>query len=318
MTIFNSAYDTLAGAFYRDTEKIKTHVHAALIYGDLRQIKPGVFCVQHGERSGSIPVFNYPLVFKDISGIYGNDSPYTGSVVVFDGRTYISTVRDERNPAGLNIRDAPKFQAMVLHSAMALAWENGDVNVVRDVGSFPFAVFSWWLAETITKRFQLDGNSQVLLMILAGIWYQSNFVSYTRDEVPPNHKTEVVALITRELGLRVPDLADIVDKYPVIYQIEDFIQIVKEQINSPKLDILNASVFVSTVAGSWIGPFGREQIVVALEYPPQWVTLCAQAASDRGYKIAKLTAVAERNTFKKFTRGFGMAVGELSSYDLHK
>lgn len=314
MTIFNSAYSTLACIYYRDTDRIKALVFSALVSGDLHQVKPGVFCVIDNPRTASIPVFNYPFVLATENTYQGRESPYPDSVVVFDARSLVTSVRDKYT-SGLPIRDIPKFQAMVLHSSLALAWTNNDVNKVRDISDYPFIVFSWWLAETIVKRYTLDGNAQLRLIALAAIWYQSNFVEFTREEATNQYKTELTTVISRTIGIRLPELPDLVDKWPVIYQISDFVDVVKDTIITPKLADMNTSTLVSTVAGSWIGPIGREQIVAALEYPPQWVTLCLQAASDRGYKVAKLTQIAERNSFKKYIGSFAQNVGEYSSFE---
>lgn len=315
MTVFNSAYATLACSYYRDTDRTKALVFTALMSGDLHYLKPGVFCVVDSARTASIPVFNYPIVLDISNTHYGNDSPYPDSAVVFDARALMTSVRDYSS-SKLPIRDVPKFQAMVLHAAMALAWANNDVNKVRDVSDYPFVVFSWWMAETIVKRYTLDGNAQLKLIALSAIWYQSNFVEFNRENADNRYKTELVSVITRTIGIRLPELADLVDKWPVIYSINDFVDAVKDIIDTPKLADMNASTFVSTIAGSWIGPIGREQIVVAVEYPPQWVTLCVQAASDRGYKVAKLTQIAERSSFRKYLGSFAQNVGEMSSFDL--
>lgn len=328
MAIFKSAYDTLGARYYRDIGRIKEHVFTAFSYGDLYEVKPGVYCVTNlAERSGSIPVFNYPLTLElkgevtagMASGSAISNSHLGSKIVVFDARPFLTTIRSQVDLIGsrLQVRDMPKFQAQVLLAQMALMWEEGEVNRIRDISDLPFAVFAWWMSETIGKRYALDNNHQVDICALAAIWFQSNFVNMSKDDADERYKAELASVITRTVGIRIPHLEEIIEKYPVIDQISDFLTACREWTDSRKLDGLNESVFTSAIGGSWFGPIGREQIVVACEYPPMWITMVLQSLIDRGYKQAPLTRITERNTFKRMQPSFGREAGILSEFTLN-
>lgn len=330
MAIFKSAYDTLGANYYRDIPRTMEHVLTAFNFGDLFEVRPGVFCVNNrSERSGSIPVFNYPLIIKTKSDAVKIN--YTGSsnsvmgrndeldvISVFDARPYLTTIRTHADNIGsqLNVRDMPKFQAQVLLAQMALMWHQGEVTKIQDLSDLPFSVFAWWLSETLGKRYTLDNNYQVQLCALAAIWFQSNFTNLSKGDVDSKYKAELISMITRVVGLRIPDLEDIVEQYPVINQISEFIAAAKELTGSRKLIDLNESVFTTAIGGSWFGAIGKEQIVVACEYPPQWITMVLQSLIDRGYKQAPLTRITERNMYKKMQDSFGREVGKLSEFNL--
>lgn len=290
MTTINNAYQTTPCKDYV-MRKIESDLKDALVTGRLLRLRENIWIVPPADYDaavGTIGVFNYPVVLEH------NHENH----VVIDGRTLLSVQQNGE----IRARRYDEFMAKVVFAQLAKEWVDEEYGYQLSFNAMPLGVFANWLAEVIAKRFSLNMLAQMNVGILAAVYYHNLFgEQYVIGE---NNASEAVVTISRATGYRPGDVKSAVDAYPVIESLEDFCVACREYTQDVHLRDLNPVTLSGVVGGYWYGNAGRESIAVALEYPPMWITLLLQATTDRSFKKSGLTAVVERNTWRKHTESF--------------
>lgn len=296
MTIFNSAYSTHATTGYV-VNKLQSSLESNYYRYDTRPHSEGVHSIQGAMND--VPLFNYPYILK----LKDKD------VAFFDARNITTMQRDGSSV----VRDQIAFQSRAIHAKLALDWHQGYQNRIRDINGFGLAVYASWLGEVIAKRFALDPMTQLHVSILAGIFYINNF--WDKTEADKEDVAYIFSALTRICGYRNSDIVDIIEAYPIIRDVEDFCTCVKEFTQNVRLGDLNPATLYGVVRGSWFSSAGGEIVAVALEYPPTWLYMLFEALVNRGFKKAGLTAIAERNSYRKYHEGFIRQLADLGAPD---
>lgn len=296
MSIFNSAYATHGTTGYV-LGKLQSALETNYYHGNLTQYKENVYAVTL--PSADVPMFNYPCILK----LKDTD------IVVFDARNITSYDRS----GNFNIRDNVQYQARAITAQLALDWHQGFQTRVRDISPIGLVVYSNWLSEVIAKRFALDARAQLQVAVLAGIFYINNF--WDKSEADKEDIGYLVSALTRICGYRNSDVIDIVETHPIIKDVTDFCECVKEFTQNVRLEELNPATLFGVVRGSWFASAGGEAVAIALEYPPLWLGMLFQAITDRGYKKSGLAQIAERNSYRKYHDEFIRTLAYLGAPD---
>ena len=294
MTIFNSAYATHATTGYV-TSKLLHALEANYYHGNTTAYKEGVHAIQN--TANDIPAFSYPFIAK----------LKEGNVAFFDARNIMANDRSGQT----RIRDEAEYQSRVIQAQLALDWHSGYQTRIRDLSPLGLIIFSKWLGEVIAKRFALDALTQLHISVFAGIFYINNF--WDKSEADKEDINYLYSALTRVCGYKNSDVTDIVDSYPIIRNVGEFCDFIKEYTQNVRLEDLNPATLYGVVGGSWFVNTGREVVSIALEYPPVWLSMLFQAITNRGFKKAGLTQIIERSSYRKYIDEFVRNMAYLSS-----
>jgi hypothetical protein len=291
MSIHQTAYDTTAGSAY-PVSKISHALLEALIrgmgYNDMGlSIGPSLSlrAVTGIEaHEASIPVFAHPLLVEKGSDKY----------LFVDIR---SSVGINRSSHELIIKNTAEYDFMRYRAGLNLIWLTEEPSVLRDISFVPSAVYASWLSETISRRFNLDPKEQMQIAILAAAFYYN--LHRNKGALHDDVRIRMEACAVR--AVRAPhDLIQAtinqVDKFE---DIRDLCETIRLVLDNPRLNDLNPALLIGLLGGSWYGNNSREILNVALEHPPTWIAITHAALTNKTYRRAGISSIAERYTRNK-------------------
>lgn len=288
MTIKETAYNTTACSGHL-IEGVKQAVEQAYHMGEL-SLRTGnvdnpalVFVVGGAYQDQNIPQFAHPIAFHTREGwkvavdvrSFGRLDPANGTFIV-------------RDPWG---RDA-----LIIRGVLQEVWLNDNPQTLRSFSRFPMTIYANWLAEVIAKRLALEVGDQSRLVVLAAIFYFSQF----NDDMRPSLEGAAMGnLIRQATGFKGELIAEVMQKCQRVNDVEDFCAQAKAVTQNVRLDQLNPSILLQIVGGAWYGINARETIAVAVEHPPTWISLVWHALMDRGMRHSGLTKQVERSMYRR-------------------
>jgi hypothetical protein len=303
MSIFRTAYDTTACRGY-----ITTNITEGLTHADIKGLllpstSKEVSLVVGGHLVDElVPAFNHPILFKDRNG---------SERLAVDVRGFGKWDSAQQQYV---VRDTAAYQGLHIRSELNKVWlEDNGPDRIRALSILPLSIYASWIGEAIAKRLALEAQDQFTVSVLAAIFYLNLFWQKDRS-LDPNKldKTFLVSTITRGLNYRAEMVYDIVEQHAGLVDVAAFCEACKKYSQSTRLRDLNTSTLYGMTGGYWYGVNGREIIATAIEHPPTWLSILWQAMYIRGYQNAGLTKILERNTYKKQSSQFGLAVAGLT------
>jgi len=252
-----------------------------------RQVE-GIFTIPSYVKS--VPIFAHPLAFDY------NSQP----VIVLDTRAYLKEQAD-----GSEKITVPNEYTFLLHRAiMSKAWIAGQQEQMVDRKDFALVVYARWVSELMTRRLGLGALEQVQLMGLAAYFYLCQF-GRKLDKVST---AQTIALSTR---IRFDTVHDMIAPLEQSHLIADFVEWIKQTIESPRTAMLNPGLVYATLCSSWYGAAAREVCGVALEYPPYLLSLCYAGLTDRSYRKAPLTKLIDQVDYKGAGKQFLFSMNDI-------
>jgi hypothetical protein len=302
MSIFRTAYDTTACRGYL-TNKVLDGLTRADIKGLLvtSKLNDAVLVTGGHLTDEIVPSFSHPILFKDKDG--------TDKMAVdVRGLGKWDSIQQQ-----YVVRDTASYDGLMVRAGLNEIWlESSGPDRIRSLSTFPLSVFASWIGEAVAKRLALEAQDQFTVSVLAAVFYLNLFWDKERSENPSKEdKAFLVSVISRGLNYKSDMVYDIVERHAGIIDVASYCEACKSYSQSVRLRDLNAATLFAMISGYWYGNNGREVIAVALEHPPTWLSLLWQAMYIQGYRNAGLTKILERNTYKRQSSQFGLAVSSL-------
>lgn len=292
MSLYKTAYDTTVGKGTVVT-KVVSAIRETLILAPIARLavdsnngedkEPiASFITGRNEVEKDIPNFIHPLTVEDV---------HHKKYLVSDIRSFI---RLDANVEGQYIvRNASEFNLAKARLVMNKVWLTTGPQALSGMGMLPQNCFAAWISEGISHRFMLDPADQLRLAIIAHFYYQSLF--YEEERIDGDLRNQFIANCVRSAG-RVPVVLvmQTVEKIDKLESIQDFCETVKTILENPRLEQFNSGLLISILKSSWYGSNAADVLAVSLEHPPSWVSLIYIALSERTFRNANLTRLAER------------------------
>jgi hypothetical protein len=296
MSVFQTAYQTSACAgtnLSKLTEaliraRVEGYIHPMTGYSD-------VFLVRRDRTVDEmVPSFEHPVV-----------SEASGHPVVYaDVRSYGKLSLTDFS---FEVTNQDGYDAATLRARLQQIWSNGGQNSLRSM-RLPAMAFTQWVSSNITKRLSLGPAEQAKLSILAGIYYLSLFRDKAGDG--KDDKTAVISQVAKNTGIKPAIVEEVVDRVHYISDINDFCDVVKDEIKNVRLNNLNIATLFPIMGGSWYGANAAQNVAVALEHPPTWIMMIYQAVTARSFYHSGLAKMLEQNQYKNEARQFIISLRE--------
>lgn len=258
---------------------------------DIRLVPPGV--------EGFQP-FRQPITKLDY--------PNLNVPVVVDGR---SILRVDKTPLKLDV-----YNHFVLYARLTELWYTKGRSMQVDLlnlGQFPAKIFASWLSGAV-QRLDLDLGQITQFRILASVYYIQLYTPLS--EHPTHDEVErILARVSKLLpAIDIYTLENFFDgKIPRLNNIFDFVKWVVEKLDTPRLEKLTPDFFY-TALGFNFGPEFREQVAVALEYPPAFLSMVNTACTERTYQKSGLGRIIEtlikKQDDKEFVKNLKQITGK--------
>lgn len=244
------------------------------------------------EGEMSIPVFAHPL-FVDLSDVRKSD---VENYMISDARPFM--VGKPINSKGeLVAKNKTEFDFTKNRTLLSAHWYKREVNSFKFLSPCLLGIFASWVSEGISRRFGLDPKDQQYIAVLAAYHYLSLFSFDSKfDE---NDHLKMAPAIVKATYADIETVLDLLGRFPTMEGIHDLCEHIKEATENPRLDDLNPGLLVTMISTSWIGTNSRDIASVALEHVPTFVMMVFGSFTERSYRHASLSKIAERYRGRK-------------------
>lgn len=295
MTIFYTAYDTLAGSPYQSGLKaIEGKLKAASITGmlhhhsfDIKQYgyAVGISSIEGGNHvADSTPYFGHPIFMKhDTPGAHGVVTTY------LDVRNYGKIQHPQNN---FVVRNYPEYNWAVLRAVMNHLWITERADLFKDLSTLPALVYGSLMSESVARKYALDPGEQLTIMIVAIYFYYCLFTD--EMEFHPEHKLKLVGKIAAMTRAPANKISVMLEEMPVIGGLSQFCEMVKQATGSVRLQDFNQGVLLAIVGGNWYGTNAREILSVGLEHIPTWLMICYASITEATFKKSIIAKLVDR------------------------
>lgn len=297
MTIFRSAYDTLACQDFVMT-RTEHALDTALHSGHLQMI-PGTQTRQltgGAAMADAVPAFAHAMVLDDKEA---------GSAdVVVDMRAY---GKYDPHKQEFVIRNRTEYEFLALRGRLTHCWVHEAPTLLLNVSPLGMKMFAAWIAENLAKKLVLDPREATMLQVYAAFYYYSLHM----DDHPlsPSDKHKMTAAITKATGIIASMVVEVVDHFEhPVDGVEQFCKLAQEVVQSVRLAQLNTGFLYAVLKGTWYSSNASEMVAVALEHPPTWIAMLTMASQDRSYKNAAINRLLERLDRRDKGQTFARAV----------
>lgn len=289
MSVFKTGYDTTFGESLITTETTVELAKVLLSHGiyyleDLSiissaNLKPLTVKIMSRDRL-PIPFFYHPILFKTNDGEYlANDVRH------FTKYNDVTGVTDIKNKVD--------YDFITSRFILNYIWiANENKSVLKNGLMFAGKIFSFWLSDSIARRYNLDPRDQLTLNILCHFFYQSLFVEeFVFDEMI---KQKFAVCTANDLEVDLKTIYEVFDKVEELKNIHDFCKAVKETTNNIRLNDFNPVILYTITGTSWYGMNSKEMMAMALEHPPTWISLIYAATTEKSYRNSQLAKTVDR------------------------
>jgi hypothetical protein len=295
VTIFYTAYDTLAGSPYQSgLRSVEDKLKAAKITGALHQhvfdIKNygyavGVSSVEGGSHTAdSIPYFGHPVFMKhDEAGAHGVVTTY------IDVRNYGKVVLPQNV---FVVRNYPEYNWAVLRSVLNHLWITERADLFKDLSTMPAQVYGSLMSEAISRKYALDPGEQLIIMMVSIYFYYCLFTDEV--EFDKDHQLKIAGKIAQMTRAPANKVVDILEALPVITGLTHFCEVIKQATGSVRLQDFNHGVLLAIVGGNWYGTNAREILSVGLEHIPTWLMICYASITEATFKKSIIAKLVDR------------------------
>lgn len=294
MSVYNTAYETTACANFRMERTVE-----AIKEARLRDWLPHTDSVLRIEAttgaSSAIPAFNHPLYIgaHDLNILKSSPDQQLEAFLAVDVRP---TGRYDSIQGRFNVTNSTAYMGRMYRAALTGIWLTQGPNAVRSITPMAMGVYATWVAEAIGFRYNLDPKARYDLTILAAIFYASNHVDGAEFE--KSQENRQIAGIANALKFNITDVEVAYNNVKLISSVEDFCGKVKSYLNNVRMVDFNAGVFLAIMYSTWFGDNSKENVAVALEHPPTWISLLFEAFTNTMMKKTAIARICERRQYK--------------------
>lgn len=289
MPFRRDGYETSIGSVI-NTEQITSKIKESIIKDDLNKVVLGVhssgkvkplFITGALPNDGSIPLFTHPILVKNFQN---TDYLCTDLRLVFS-----KGVNNEDFTS--YIRDKPAYNLYKSRAILNLSWLNNGPLSLKTGFDLASAVFSQWIAQTLTSKFGLDHGDKATVTVVASYYYQMFF---TEKTLPDEDDLQKMAIHTiKTTGLDAVSVFEIFAKIGEIKTFADLPEKILKCVNSHRMDGMNAATMLVLFKNSWYGAEAADIIKISFEHPPTWIALVHAAIADRAFKTSVIARTAE-------------------------
>lgn len=295
MTIYNTAYQTTACAGHRMAPVVDAVLEAKV--RDFLTTADGVVYVDGTTGATSqVKAFKHALYIHKHTNPQDQRGAQTTAfepILAMDVRT---TGRFDSTTGRFKVTNSTMYRNLVYRAALSSVWLTNGPAMFRNITPMATGIFAAWLAEAIGFKYALDPKAKIELMVVAGLFYQSNHTEGVAFD--KGNEARYIASVANALKVGQADVARIYNQTQAILSIEDFCDKAKQVLGNVRLENLNHGVLLTLMGSSWSGDNAPELCAVAMEHPPTWISLIYEAATNMALKKVGLSRIVERAQYK--------------------
>lgn len=180
----------------------------------------------------------------------------------------------------------------------------GRMDLLK-ISPIPGRVFAAFLAKKIANRFGLDLEHELIMGVVTAWYYFCLF--HTSEELDQRAKDRAYNYITQWTGIPTSRVVSIVQDLKPAQDLAEYVSLLQTVIGGPVISDLTVGMLMSFVGTGWFDHTGRENMAVALEYPPTWIYMCVSSLDTRSFRrsdVANLVIQLAAKNGDQFARNF--------------
>jgi hypothetical protein len=187
------------------------------------------------------------------------------------------------------------MEYLVARGVLNVYWVTKAPEALRDIAPAAMACYAEFVSRALKNRFSLDRREEHDLSVIVAWFYLCLF----NDDKSFDERQagRMVQSITRALRTDATMVYQIIDRFEQvpITGLLHLVDILKQHVGTVRLENLNIGTLLQTLGGGWYGTTNaREELAVALEHPPTWLTILHQAATNRTFAKSGVSNVFEK------------------------
>lgn len=280
--MFLSPYDTTALRKLQLDKLIRT-IETARIQGairfDVAAAPKTLVVLEKSPATLDIPQFNQTIVLAD-------------GTSVIDLRPYRSEVMRHLELS----RTIPIGPAAVLvdQSRLQTIWQLAEHERLRlaSLTELPIFVYANWLGEAVAQLTQVEDHYLKDIIAMAGWFWTCQF--YDVVAIDESLAYRYASKIARTNFGNVDSIATMIQDVGQLKDLADFVKAVQDM-PTARTNMLNVPLIITTLSNSWFGSSGaKEQAAAAIEHPPTFIAILANAVQGGMYRKARFVDIAKR------------------------
>lgn len=298
--MFFTAYNTTTGSIFN----LKPYINS--IKESIVQDKIDTCNLNIRQIDEYYPVF--------ITGKYpseNNIKPFASSILIedFNNKKYLVTDIRPFLRSDQSIKNYPEYNLALTKTIFNLIMLTGDSDRLRSELYLAGYLYATFLADTITKRFNLNNLEYQQILIISHFFYQSLF--FNQKDISDTLKEKFSYQTIKITGYSANTIFDLVDKIGPINNINEYCTAIKSVLSNIKVDDLNTGLILTLISTSWFGTNSKELLAVSLEHIPTWLSIAYTVINEKTYKNTTLGRISDRVLKKADIPIFNKSVNEI-------
>jgi hypothetical protein len=293
MTICHTAYNTTACAGHR-MAPIVDAIQEAQVREFLSHADGVTYVDTSTGASGQIKAFKHALYIHktNVQDQRGSNISAEEPILAMDVR---ACGRFDTTTGRFKVTNSTMYKNLIYRAALSSVWLTNGAAAFRNITPTATGIFASWLAEAISFKYALDPKAKIDLMIVAGLFYQSNHIDGV--EFDKGNEARYLSAVSNALKVNVTEVNRIYQQTQAIVSIEDFCSKAKQVLGNVRLENLNHGVLIAMMSSTWSGDNAPELVAVAMEHPPTWISLVYEAATNMALRKVGLSRIVERRQY---------------------
>lgn len=180
----------------------------------------------------------------------------------------------------------------------------GDETMFSRLGDIPAKVFNRWVSGPVISKFGLPIESQMALYVITAYYYYAMCMPELQ-EADIESRTEFSPVISRITGVPPDFVINVISEVGPLRNADDLAEAMSTKSYQERTGKLKFQDIYVLLANSWFGVHARENVGVALEHLPTFISMLYMAIADRSYRKTVITQradiVARPHELKTFT-----------------
>lgn len=238
----------------------------------------------------NFPVFNYPVKVEVIGQL---------PTYVLDLRLYQRFVKEGRD--GIEIDEHSQAALLVELARLIPMWEENPGKVIT-FNTKPVSIFGNFVGEVVGRKMglvQTSPDTVLRLQVVFAAYYQLRYIDSNRiTSFDINSFSSQLARILNIPFDFVSTIVTLISKdFTQVGSIQSVCDFIRNNKWHPNLDKFTLRDFYAIMNSSgWFGgPNPKEMMLIAMEYPPLFLTMLTQALENKTYKNTPLHQIAKRH-----------------------
>lgn len=217
--------------------------------------------------------------------------------ICFDMRKY---VKSDKRTGHFEYKRGGDIDFVNMRNELTALWYVGFTKEMYFF-SLPHLAYAKWISSLIASKFMLNPKEELDINTLALIFYSRLFTDERHED-----DIDKLSVRFRDTLYTKGMLQDIYSRSLQMKTLEDFCGLLYEVTGNIRLKDFNVQMLYRLTQTSWMGIETKNNLAIAIEYPPIWIAMCYSSLVNNMFKKTnigdKVESLSKRGEGQAFIR----------------